>query len=217
MKRWRPNVESLEEISGYRWPNAALTDAHKCLVPPLVSILTDLEAKGVGGRLMDLGCGNGSITKLLYDRGYNVLGIDPSAEGVAIARSHYPSLPIEQGSAYEDLPARFGHFDIVLSLEVVEHLYNPRKFASTIYDLLDPGGYVIISTPYHGYWKNLAIAISGRFDWHFTALWDHGHIKFYSLATLGRLLYDAKFRGIQFRRVGRIPQLAKSLIAVAQK
>ena len=54
-------------------------------------------------------------------------------------------------------------------------------------------------------------------DRHFTALWDHGHIKFWSIETLTALLIEAGFRDIEFIRVGRIPQLAKSLIAVARK
>ena len=75
----------------------------------------------------------------------------------------------------------------------------------------------IISTPYHGYWKNLALAITGKMDAHFTALWDHGHIKFWSMKTLSELLYEAGFVNIRFERVGRIPPLAKSMIAVAYR
>jgi 2-polyprenyl-6-hydroxyphenyl methylase/3-demethylubiquinone-9 3-methyltransferase len=37
----------------------------------------------------------------------------------------------------------------------------------------------VISTPFHGYWKNIALAVSGKFDDHFTALWNGGHIKFF--------------------------------------
>jgi 2-polyprenyl-6-hydroxyphenyl methylase/3-demethylubiquinone-9 3-methyltransferase len=54
-------------------------------------------------------------------------------------------------------------------------------------------------------------------DAHFTALWDYGHIKFWSEKTLRVLLEEAGFRDIRFRRVGRVPALAKSMIAVARK
>ena len=80
-----------------------------------------------------------------------------------------------------------------------------------------PGGVAIISTPYHGYLKNLALAVSGRLDRHFTALWDHGHIKFWSIETLSKLLREAGFNRLEFRRVGRIPPLAKSMIAIARR
>ena len=70
--------------------------------------------------------------------------------------------------------------------------------AKTLYDLAESSGTAIVSTPYHGYWKNLALAITGRMDAHFTALWDHGHIKFWSMKTLGALLFEAGFRDISF-------------------
>lgn len=54
-------------------------------------------------------------------------------------------------------------------------------------------------------------------DAHLTALWDHGHIKFWSMRTLAILLEEAGFCDIRFERVGRIPALAKSMIAVARK
>lgn len=79
------------------------------------------------------------------------------------------------------------------------------------------GGTAILSTPYHGYWKNLAMALTGKMDAHFTALWDHGHIKFWSMNTLTALLKETGFCNIGFKRAGRIPALAKSMIAVARR
>ena len=108
-------------------------------------------------------------------------------------------------------------FPIVISLEVVEHVYAPRDYAATLLSLVEPGGVAIVSTPYHGYLKNLALALAGAMDRHFTALWDHGHIKFWSMSTLEQLLREAGFGSIEFHRVGRIPQLAKSMIAVARR
>ena len=105
----------------------------------------------------------------------------------------------------------------MLSLEVVEHVHAPRQFARRIHDLLEPGGLAIISTPYHGYLKNVALAITGRMDAHFTALWDHGHVKFWSVKTFSQLLAEAGFKDITFRRLGRLPPFAKSMIASARR
>lgn len=124
---------------------------------------------------------------------------------------------MEEGSAYEPLSERFGTFPAVTSLEVVEHVYAPRAYARTLAELLEPGGTAIVSTPYHGYWKNLALALTGKMDRHFTALWDHGHIKFWSVRTLSILLTETGLAVNEVHRVGRIPQLAKSMILVATK
>lgn len=84
-------------------------------------------------------------------------------------------------------------------------------------NLVRPGGGVVVSTPYHGYFKNVALAASGQMDKHFTALWDGGHIKFFSIDTLTRLPTGAGFVDLRFERAGRIPALAKSMICCARK
>ncbi len=102
------------------------------------------------------------------------------------------------------LASEFGQFPMVLSLEVVEHLYDPRLYAKNLFDLVEPGGFAVVSTPYHGYLENCAFAISGKMDKHFTALWDGGHIKFWSILTLSTLLTELGFAEIRFLRVGRL-------------
>lgn len=211
------NMTDTKAISGYKYNDAELNDSHSHLVPSLLSILDSIGRPANTLRVMDLGCGNGSITELLQRRGYSVIGVDPSEEGIKQAKAKYPHLAIHRGSAYDDLAERYGQFDVVVSLEVVEHVYCPRDYAKTVYDLLVHGGVAIISTPYHGYFKNLALALSGKLDKHFTALWDHGHIKFWSIRTLSALLDEMGFKDVRFIRSGRVPTLAKSMIAYARK
>lgn len=208
-------MSKTNDISGYVYQDACLNHSHEYLFPEVKRILSSLPLKDK--RIFELGCGNGSVAASLTQLGYEVVGVDPSEQGISQAKSRYPRLKLSQGSAYDDLHSRYGRFPVVLSLEVVEHVYSPRKFAQVLYDLLDVGGTAIVSTPFHGYWKNLALALSGKMDRHFTALWDHGHIKFWSIDTLTLLLQEAGFEEIEFKRVGRIPALAKSMIAVARK
>jgi 2-polyprenyl-6-hydroxyphenyl methylase/3-demethylubiquinone-9 3-methyltransferase len=106
---------------------------------------------------------------------------------------------------------------VVVSLEVVEHCFYPRKFAATVFGLVEDGGIAIVSTPYHGYWKNLALALAGRMDAHFGALWDGGHVKFFSERTLRALLEEAGFTDVAFVGAGRIAPFAKSMIAIARR
>ena len=96
-----------------------------------------------------------SQLKLRGGGGWSVTGIDPSVEGIAKARKAFPKLRLEQGSAYDDLAAKYGRFPVVVSLEVVEHVYAPRDYAGTLFDLLEPGGTAIVSTPYQGYLRKL--------------------------------------------------------------
>jgi 2-polyprenyl-6-hydroxyphenyl methylase/3-demethylubiquinone-9 3-methyltransferase len=168
-------------------------------------------------RAFDLGCGNGATVNMLAQLGFEAVGVDPSKSGIEQARRAFPASRFEIGTAYEPLAERYGRFPLVVSLEVVEHCFYPRLFAKTLFELVAPGGVGIVSTPYHGYWKNLALALTGKWDAHLSPLWEGGHVKFFSFASLATLLEDAGFTQISFKRVGRIPAVAKSVVAVVRK
>ena len=207
-------MSELEALRTYRHKRTTVSASHDYLFPTVLAMLARLPA---GSRIFELGCGNGATAAELTARGYVVTGVDPSDSGIAIAREHFPECRLEQGSSDEDLAARFGTFDAVVSLEVVEHIFSPRAYLARIDALLPPGGFALISTPYHGYLKNLALALLGAMDHHYTALCEGGHIKFWSKATLDRLFARAKFERVAFARVGRIPVLAKSMVALYRK
>jgi hypothetical protein len=76
----------------------------------------------------------------------------------------------------EDLLTELGEepFDLVVSTEVVEHLYSPHAWAIGCFRALRPSGTLVLSTPFHGWFKNVALAISGRLDDHHDALREGG-------------------------------------------
>jgi SAM-dependent methyltransferase len=151
---------------------------------------------------------------MLSELGFEVTGVDVSREGIEQARRAYPDVRAEIGSCYDDLAGRYGTFPLVISLEVIEHCMEPRAFAETFLSLIAPNGIGILSTPYHGYLKNLALSIANKWDSHHGALWDDGHVKFFSIATLKALFQECGAERMAFLRVGRIPPLAKSVVAV---
>ncbi len=101
---------------------------------------------------------------------------------------------------------------MVYSLEVIEHLYDPRGFLAGCFAATKSGGTFVCSTPYHGYLKNLAIAVTGKWTntpiRHGTA----GHIKLFSRKTLSTLMEETGFRSLRFSGVGRYPYLWKSML-----
>lgn len=203
----------MSNLSGYVFSSTDAAHTNAYLLP---AVHRAMEQFGIspGTRLFEIGCGNGATAAYLNSVGYDITGIDPSSDGIKIANSAYPNLNLYAGSTEEDLRSKYGLFDAVLSLEVVEHVYSPKLFAERVRSLLMPGGIAIISTPYHGYAKNLALALSGKLDGHFTALWEGGHIKFWSRRTLGELFRAVSMREARFERVGRVPLLAKSMVCV---
>jgi len=201
--------------TGYDYFNSAPAHTNAYLWPVVEKLLAVQLPQG--GRVFDLGCGNGAFAGRLAEKGYAAAGVDPSTAGIEQANREWPKLDLRVGSAYDDLQSQFGTFPALVSLEVIEHVYAPRDYAQCVVNLLEPRGLAIISTPYHGYWKNLALALTGKLDGHFTALWDHGHIKFWSVRTLTQLLEEAGLKVEQVHRVGRFPVFAKSMILVARK
>jgi 2-polyprenyl-3-methyl-5-hydroxy-6-metoxy-1,4-benzoquinol methylase len=198
----------------YDYHDAKPTHANFYLWPALGRMISG--HRWSSRRAFDLGCGNGATCSYLADHGFEVTGVDSSAAGIEQARTAYPKIHCEVGSVYDDLAGRYGSFDLVVSLEVIEHCIDPRSFARTFLALIAPGGVGFLSTPYHGYLKNLALAVTGKMDGHFSALWDGGHIKFFSIHTLGTLLHEAGADDIRFERIGRIPPFAKSMVAIVR-
>lgn len=209
--------EKTPDPDGYQWNDASFTSAHEYLLPPLEDYLAREAPDPGAARILDLGCGNGAVTNWLAEQGYEVVGVDPSTTGIRQARAAYPDVHYIQASAYAPLPDRLGTFSIVVSLEVIEHLYDPVQYASTVFDLLAPAGTAILSTPYHGWCKNVLIAGLGRFDEHVEPLRVHGHIKFWSPETLTRLLEDTGFEVRDVEYAGRIRPVAKSMLVVASR
>ena len=196
----------------YHTPEALCSDA--VVTPTIVQICTTLGAK----RVLDLGCGNGSMMVALRRAGFQVSGCDPSASGIEYARQALPDANLRVLGVYDD-PGELGEagFDAVASTEVVEHLFAPRALPGFARQVLKPGGHLIISTPYHGYLKNLLIALLNKWDKHHVPLWDGGHVKFWSKHTLSRLLTEEGFVVEKFVGVGRSPLLWMSMILVARK
>jgi len=207
-------------IPDYGWSSGDAEASHDYLQPVVLSAVRALApVRATPARVFDAGCGNGALLRKLQLTGYDVAGCDASESGVSHARRLCgEAVRVERLSVYEDLSGAFGSdWDVVVSTEVVEHLYSPRDCVRQVRALLRPGGALVLSTPYHGYLKNLALAVTGALDQHFTALWDGGHIKFWSYATLRQLLAEAGFQRFAFHGAGRLPWLWKSMVVVAHK
>ena len=181
----------------------------------LTHVFVELVKKVEGVRsICDLGCGNGHITGRLAALGYEVTGVDASPSGIAIARRTYPN--VEFVEALIDGELSLGQFDLVISSDVIEHIYRPSDLLEAARGLLKPGGQILLGTPYHGYLKNLALAATGKMDAHFSVLHDGGHIKFFSVKTLSRLMSSHGFEDLRFTFYGRAPWLWKNMICHAR-
>jgi 2-polyprenyl-6-hydroxyphenyl methylase/3-demethylubiquinone-9 3-methyltransferase len=204
------------EYKDFEYNSSKELHMHHRFVPPLLNFCQPITP---GTRVLDVGCGNGALCAEFIRRDCEVVGVDLSTQGIGIARASHPKGRFELLKADSEVleNLKVEPFDLVVSTEVVEHLYSPREWALGCFMALKPGGRLICSTPYHGYWKNLVLSLLGRWDKHADPLWDGGHIKLWSRRSLSALLIEAGFEVTDFKGVGRFPGLWMTMLVVAEK
>jgi 2-polyprenyl-3-methyl-5-hydroxy-6-metoxy-1,4-benzoquinol methylase len=195
----------------YGYPNDYPCHAFDYMQQPLLSLLNKTNNRCI----LDLGCGNGYFVNYLIAQGFNAYGIDASEQGIAIANKTNDGRFFIRDLASGGLPEQISHlpFDTIISTEVIEHLYNPYSFIGLCKTVLsETNGQLILSTPYHGYLKNLFISLFNKWDTHMSPLWQGGHIKLWSVKTLSAILNEHGFKISDFKGCGRMPYFWKSMI-----
>ncbi len=139
---------------------------------------------------VDIGCGGGLACEPIARMGAKTTGVDADGNAIAVARAH----AAEQGldityihGAAEDLVDQKKTYDVVLALEVIEHVSDPDAFISLCSNLLKPGGLLIIST-LNRTWKSYALAIVvSEHIVHWTPKGTHDWNKFIKPSELARM------------------------------
>lgn len=116
-----------------------------------------------GLRILDIGCGGGVLSEPLARLGAEVTGADPSADNITVARHHAEQAGVAvdyRATTAEDLAAAGKKFDIVLAMEVVEHVTDVKLFVRVCAGMVKPGGLLIAAT-LNRTMKSFALAIVG--------------------------------------------------------
>lgn len=203
-------------VDEYGWQSPTGLESSNYITPAVLRILAALKVS----RVCDIGSGNGALVGDLRKVGYYAAGVEYDKQGVEIAQKNLPGVNFYNLGVQDDadvvVVAEGDRFDAVVSTEVVEHLFSPHLLPVFAHKIVRRGGHLVISTPYHGYLKNLALSVFNKWDKHHTPLWHGGHIKFWSRQTLTELLEKNGFKVVGFYGAGRLPWLWKSMILVAK-
>ena len=151
--QWRRCTSSIQCGSAYIRDKAAERFARE---PKKLDCLKDL-------RMLDIGCGGGILSEPLARLGAQMVGADPSKENIAVASAHAQDSGVKvdyRATTAEDLAAARERFDVVLAMEVVEHVADVGAFVATCASMVKPGGLMIAAT-LNRTLKSFALAIVG--------------------------------------------------------
>lgn len=164
----------------------------------------------VGRSILDIGCGGGLLCEPMARLGGEVTGIDPAGEGIEVACAHMRESGLDidyRATTAEELAAQGDAFDIVLAMEVVEHVVDPARFIATAAGLTASGGIMFAAT-INRTLKSFALAIVGaEYVLGWIARGTHHWEKFVTPAELETALDGAGFEvdaktGVIFNPLG---------------
>jgi 2-polyprenyl-6-hydroxyphenyl methylase / 3-demethylubiquinone-9 3-methyltransferase len=167
-------VEKFSQLAAEWWdPNGKFAVLHRFNPVRLAYIKDQLcgrfardpfaRAPLQGLRLLDIGCGGGLLSEPMARLGATVTAIDPSEKNIATAKVHAgeQELSIDYRAGLADDIERGGEsFDVILAMEVIEHVADPAAFTALCASLLKPGGLVFFATLNRTF-KSFALAIIG--------------------------------------------------------
>ena len=158
------------------------------------------------GKALDIGCGAGDLCETLAGKGFNVKGIDFSPEAIMLCQERVKkNEPLKQKLTFQcaDLFDLRETFDLIIMCEVLEHVEQDKKFLEKIFQLLNPGGTLILSVPAHKEW----FGPSDR---------EVGHYRRYDKNELIHLLNEKSFNTLKIWSYGvplaNITELIRSMI-----
>lgn len=135
-------------------------------------------ASGQNLRVLDVGCGTGAVLDFLREKGYQVEGVDNNAEAIEYCRAKglHVSMGAAEGMNYPD-----ESFDVVLALDVLEHLKDDRAALKEIFRVLKKGGHLIATVPAH------------------QSLWSYHDVALHHHRRYSRVEWENLFLGDQFK------------------
>ena len=155
-----------------------------------------IKNKIPAGKVLEIGCAGGATGKYLKERlsvQYYV-GIDISPEAADIAKKHLDKIivaNIEETDLASEYGLKRGEFDLLLSLDVLEHLYNPWDALADLSSYVKPGGYVVASLPNI---QNITIVqdlIKGIWQYQDAGILDATHLRFFTLDEAKKMFSGA--------------------------
>jgi methionine biosynthesis protein MetW len=154
------------------------------------AVLQSMMPSGV--RVLDVGCGTGSVTLIANrDRGNAIHGIEPDPQRAAVARSR--GLIVHTGYLDEAFLSDNDPFDVAVAADVLEHTSAPAEVLQLMVRAIKPNGIILISVPNVAHWSVRLNLLMGRFDYEPVGIMDATHLRWFTCKTIRSLI---EFNGL---------------------
>jgi len=169
-----------------------------------------------GVHILDVGCGDGRFVCAMsaLNPQARFTGVDVSQAALDLAAKAAPHAAFHRIADGAPLPLADASVDFILATEVIEHVYDTEAMFREMARVLKPGGRLLITTPYHGFLKNL-VRVAVWFDRHFDPTGPH--IRFFSNRALDRCLRTAGLARLARGYFGLFRPLSFSVFVLAGK
>lgn len=164
---------------------------------------------GEGKRVLEIGCGPGSITKLLAEHNQcRVTGMEIDPEAIKKVAPYCETVIAADlnTATWPALLDGVAPFEVVVAADVLEHLYDPWNALRRMVPLIGPAGYLVISLPHVGHAAVAGCLINGNFEYRDWGLLDRTHIRFFGLKNIADLFAQAGLKIIAARYVVKPPE-----------
>ena len=164
-----------------------------------------------GLNILDIGCGGGLISEPMARLGANVTGIDASEKNIHIAKLHSKKSGLKINYLYAS-PENLEHiekFDIILNLEIVEHVDNVNLYIKSCYKLLKKNGLMFTATLNRSFISYIKAIIGAEYILRWLPIGTHDWNKFIKPEELEKFLSDEKFSTLDIKGLKFNPFLKK--------
>ena len=144
-----------------------------------------------GQRVLELGTGPGTVTRILHSKGCKVLGVEMDPETLAMCAPFCErtlQVNLEDSTWHESLAGE--KFDVVMCADVLEHLRDPRPLLKLLPQFLNDTGCILISLPNASHLSVVASLMAGRFPYQSKGLLDTTHLRFFGRDDIDAMLRE---------------------------
>jgi cyclopropane fatty-acyl-phospholipid synthase-like methyltransferase len=166
-----------------------------------------LEKVPRGGKILDLGAGEGALSERLSDLGYQVVAADKDKESFKSSKAIFSQINFDSPEEINDfVDGNDGVFDAVLGVEVIEHVQDQWKYIRQLLRMAKPHGVILITTPNTSSWiSRVMFLLTGRFHQFLDTDLYYGHINPISPWELGLILSESGAKNIEIKSAGTLP------------